>query len=99
MKNKQLMEKAKFLNGSYLHRTFLVKYLGPTNAQGSRIKITDCNFDSSITLSYDYEFNHMTDQAIYYLLEKGFDVEGVASANKERNTLICCKWTAQRLEK
>lgn len=99
MKNEKLMEMAKQLNGTYLHRTFLVKFLPCTNTRGSRVKIIDCNFDGSIILSYDYEFRYTTDQAIYFLLEKGFDVEGVASANNNRDILICCKWTAQRLKK
>lgn len=91
------MEKAKRLDGSYLFRTFRVKHYAPTNTKGARIKIEDCNFDSSVWLSYDYSFNSITEQAIFFLLSNSFDVQGIVSGNKDGETVICCKWTSQEL--
>lgn len=53
---------------------FEVKFLGPTNFKGSRIKITDLRQLKSVTLSKSYNFNDSTDQAIAYLLNKGIDI-------------------------
>lgn len=95
---KELIEKSKMLNGYYLHRTFKVKYLGPTDTRGSRVKIIDCNFEKTVILSSEAEFYNVAEQAIYYLLEKGFDVQGVVSGDTQMTTIICCKWTGQKLD-
>ncbi len=54
-------------------RAFIVKYVGPTNSNGSRVKIADQRFGKSKTLSYD----HSTDTkgtAVKYLEELGIKV-------------------------
>ena len=35
-------------------RMFEIKYIGPSNVKGSRVKVTDTRNDKSVTLSYDY---------------------------------------------
>ena len=52
-----------------------VKYLGATNTKGNRIKLISSRFDESITLERDYSIE-ARDQAIKYLLEKGFELIG-----------------------
>lgn len=97
---KDLKQKTKMLSGSYLYRTFKIKYLPCTNYRGARIKIEDCNFNNKpIILSFNYEFYSITEQSIYFLLKQGFEVMGIVSGNKEHDTIICCKWTTKTLEK
>ena len=96
---KELLKKVNQLDGSYLYRTFKIKYLPCTNYQGARVKITDCNFEKSIILGYDYYFGSITQQAMYHLLDKGFEVVGIVSGDKEGTTVICCKWTNKELNK
>ena len=52
-----------------------VKYLGPTNTKGNRIKLMSSRFDESITLERDGSIE-ARDQAIKYLLDKGFELIG-----------------------
>ena len=65
------------INGyvSNLH-LFSVKYIGPSNSRGSRLKIESKRFGQSITLSYDYKIGNIKDQAVQYLQSKGFDILG-----------------------
>lgn len=55
-----------------------VKFIGATNYSGSRIKIISKRFESSKTLSYDYQIGNVMDQAINYLTKKGFKILGKA---------------------
>ena len=96
---KELKEKAYKLDGGYLYRTFKLKYLSCTNYQGARIKLVDCNFEKNVTIGYDYNFNSITEQAIYFLLLQGFEVVGIVSGDKDASIIVCCKWTAQPLKK
>jgi len=49
-------------------RTFEIKYLGPTNYKGSRIKIKDLRFWDTKTISYDYTCNSAYEWAIKYII-------------------------------
>lgn len=55
-------------------RAFEVKYQGPTNHRGSRVKITDLRFNKSVTIGYKYEYDNTFDQATDYLNTKGIQV-------------------------
>ena len=57
---------------------FKITYLGATNTQGSRVKITSLRFNQSKTLSYNYEDRDSTDTAKKYLISLGFDIIGQA---------------------
>jgi hypothetical protein len=55
-------------------RSFSIKLLPATNTKGTRIKITDTFFNgrtndkiTAVVLSYDYQYNHLLDQAIDHL--------------------------------
>jgi hypothetical protein len=63
-------------------RTFEIKYLGPTNSQGSRVRIKDLRFGTSKTIQYDYEFNNSSDVANEYLKSKSINCE-FASEGKD----------------
>lgn len=63
-------------------RVFEIKFLGPTNVRGSRLKITDTRFGTSVTLSKSYNFNDITDQAIEFLKAKGIKITARAENTK-----------------
>lgn len=64
---------------SYTHfHVFNVKYLGPTNYKGSRVKITTKRFNKSKTISFDHALNNIEDMAAAYLEAHGYKVEGTA---------------------
>jgi hypothetical protein len=57
------------------YRMFKVTFLGPTNTQGSRLRITDLRYNKSIVLSKSYNYSNITEQAIKYLSDKlGIDI-------------------------
>lgn len=57
---------------------FYVKYLGPTNSRGSRVKIETKRFEQSVTIPFNYTHNNTEDMAAEYLTSKGFKVVGCA---------------------
>lgn len=63
-------------------KVYQVKFLGPTNFRGSRIKITDGRTGKSVTLNRNYSYNSIMDQAIDYLKEQGVNVVGSAHTDK-----------------
>jgi hypothetical protein len=65
-----------------------VKYLGPTNTQGSRYKMTSERFGDSITLSYDYSHNNVHDMAVEWLQGHGQRVVGTAETKSGSTVLL-----------
>jgi hypothetical protein len=53
-----------------------VKYIGPSNSRGTRLKIESKRFNQSITLAYDYRIGNIRDQAVQFLQSKGFSILG-----------------------
>lgn len=53
-----------------------VKYLGPSNVNGSRIKIISERFKESKTIGYDHECNSAREGAEKWLLNHGFNIIG-----------------------
>lgn len=53
-----------------------IKYIGPSNVLGSRIKIISERFKESVTISYDYECNSALDGAEKWLKAHGFNLIG-----------------------
>ena len=49
-----------------------VKYIGPTNCRGSRIKMNLPRFDENLTIPYNYEGCDAEDGAVRYFASKGF---------------------------
>jgi len=58
-----------------------VKYHGPTNTLGSRIRITSERFEQSITIDYDHSQNAIYDMAANHLIDKGFNIVGKAEGS------------------
>mgnify|MGYP003112171996 FL=1 len=78
-------------------RVITCKYLGPTNTQGSRIKLYDRHFKEAVVVSYNYEFSNAVEGAVYYLLACGFDVIGMNStAIKEEYIIIINNWDCEQ---
>ena len=75
------------------HRTIKVKYLGPTNYRGSRIKIYDTQNKKTIskTFSYDYEIGNVEEQAFKILIENGWNVVG-RGGDFENWIFFCDNW-------
>ena len=77
-------------------RKFNVSILGPTNYLGARVKITEPKryYDDktfSVTLSYDYEIGNICNQALQYLIKKGFNP--VARCMEYKcYTILCDNW-------
>ena len=55
-----------------------VKYLGPTNNLGSRVKLISKRFEQSIIIDYAYELNNSMEMAEKWLESNGFDIIGHA---------------------
>lgn len=65
-----------------------VKYLGPTNSRGSRVRLTSERFAESVTIPYNYALNNIESMAKEYLTDKGHYVLGCGEG-KECIYLIC----------
>lgn len=78
---------------SFNTRVLNVKYLGPTNTMGSRIKIIDRHFNQSITIPFNYEFQNALQGAVAYLLNNGWSVTGFNSeCHRTEFIVIISNW-------
>lgn len=59
---------------------FTVKYYGPTDTKGSKVKIT--NQDKSKYIPYDHSYNNALDMAVAYLTSKGGKVVCAGGTDK-----------------
>lgn len=57
-------------------RGFEVKYYGPTNTRGSRIRVKDLRNDVSKMIQYDYAVTGIYTMAENFLDDLGIEVEG-----------------------
>jgi len=62
---------------------FRIKYFGPTDTKGSRIRITSERFQQSIIISWDYSACSTTDIAANHLTKLGFDIIGQSEGKTE----------------
>lgn len=66
-----------------------VKYLGATNTRGSKAKITSLRFpNDSLTVSLDYQYSQIRDQAIDLLNSFGFKISGYGYDEKKGTTIL-----------
>ena len=76
------------------YRQIKVKFLGPTNTRGARVKIYEpkrWNSDKvkAVTLSYDYEIGCIAEQCVKHLQKIGMDrIAGRCSDTKSYTFLI-----------
>ena len=69
-------------------RCFVVKYLGPTNYRGSRIRITDGHRSHSeetisVIIPFDYELSNTWEMAWNYLMSIGIECSVRGGTNKK----------------
>ena len=74
-------------------RTLEYKYFGPTNHRGARIKIIDRWFEKSITIPFSYEYSTAYENAIAYLIDRGWSVSGM---NTEVQVIFMSEWNSQK---
>lgn len=55
-------------------RNFKIKYLGPTNTRGSRIRIICSATKKSKIIRYTGEYTNSWEDAYIYLISKGFNI-------------------------
>jgi len=68
-------------------RGFSVKFLGPTNYRGARVRITDMHRRESIVIDYDYVFNNCLEIAAEYLKKLGIECI-CRTGDKEKDYLL-----------
>lgn len=76
-------------------RCIQVKFLGPTNTRGARVKLTESRLSSkdSITLNYSYEIGDGLKQAEKYLKEKvGINCIGYTSLGNGLYLILSNSW-------
>lgn len=75
-------------------RCIQVKFLGPTNSRGARVKLTENRSSSkdSITLSYDYAIGDGLKQAEQYLKEKSINCIGYTSLGNGLYIILSDSW-------
>ena len=76
------------------YRGIKVKYLGPTNTKGSRVKLIDERFNQSKTIGYSSNGGDTLDQAHYYLSNNGFRIVGHAEM-ESYYLVLCDNWGAE----
>lgn len=76
------------------YRCIGVKFLGPTNTQGSRIKVFEEDKDGKVVskiFSYNYEISDIGEQAYNILVKNGFKVI-CKSCLHDRDLILCDNW-------
>lgn len=81
-------------------RVFRVRYLGPTNSRGSRIKVSDLAGIISRPLIFSYDYAGpvgAAQQAAYALAQRGWDVTDATTEELDLpgrdSLLILAEWT------
>jgi hypothetical protein len=69
---------------------FQVKYLGPTNYRGARVKLTCSRLDWQKIVAYDFDRNGADGVAEFWLTDNGVKIVGHAEVN--RRTVFLADW-------
>jgi hypothetical protein len=65
-----------------------VRFLGPTNTKGSRVKLEVPRFEVSKTISYRYNVKGAADNAIAWLKEQGIELLGECEDKDHESILV-----------
>jgi hypothetical protein len=79
-------------------RAIHVRFLGPTEYKGARVKLTDTRgiIERPITLGFDYAEQGSIRTALAFLREHRWDTEGARTVELGRDTLIVLReWTSR----
>lgn len=74
-------------------RTLNYKFLSVTNTKGARIKITDKWFGKSVTIPFSYEYSSDYENALAYLISRGWKVQGM---NTESKVIYMSEWDSSK---
>lgn len=66
----------------FFQRAFEVKYLGPTNCLGARVRIKDTWNNKTKIISFDYSHNGAWETAVEYLESLGIEIVARAGTIK-----------------
>lgn len=85
----------------------LIKYLGPTNSRGSRVKIINHDLKHrnndkplSKTISYDHEYSDICTMVLAYLIKRDVKLELVSRNHRiDQYDVLAFKWDADELAK
>lgn len=61
---------------------FKIKYIGPSNYSGSKIKITSERWNQSVKIKSTTKFNTSVEEAVAYLESIGYPIAGKCSGNR-----------------
>jgi hypothetical protein len=64
------------------HRAFDVRFMGPTNTLGARIRIRDLRRDDKVVIPYDYACGDVLEQGVGYLKSIGIEPDVILLADK-----------------
>jgi len=64
------------------HRAFDVRFMGPTNTLGARIRIRDLRRDDRVVIPYDYACGDVLEQGSAYLKSIGIEPNVLLLADK-----------------
>lgn len=73
------------------YRPFAVKFFGPGNVRGSRIKIVDLRHETSETITYDHNGPRALDQAAAFIESRGIKLEAMALTANDSGILLLSK--------
>ena len=79
-------------------RAIRVRFLGPTNHKGARVKLSDTRglIERPITIRYDYAEQGSIRTALAFLREQGWDVDDARTIDLGRDDLIVLRyWTGR----
>lgn len=65
----------------------IVRYMGPTNTLGSRVKLSFPRYKKALIIPYDHTLSHCEDMAIAYLRTLGVECEYVAYLSQNEHVL------------
>lgn len=85
----------------------LVKYLGPTNTRGSRVKIINHDLKHrnndkplSITIGFDYQYSDISTMVLAHLINKGINLKLEARNHRiDQYDVLAFKWDVEELAK
>jgi hypothetical protein len=64
------------------YRAFDVRFMGPTNTLGARIRIRDLRRDDRVVIPYDYACGDVLEQGVAYLKSIGIEPDVILLADK-----------------
>ncbi len=80
--NTLALTRQNIMNNTPHFHLLTVKYIGPTNSRGSRVKISSDRFEDSKTIPYDHSFNGALAQGHAWAQSHGFNLIGTAEGKR-----------------